>query len=53
MVPGSGRLIACLGVDDLVIVDMPDTLLVTTRARSQEVKRLVKKTKDAGWKQLL
>jgi len=53
VVPGSGRLIACLGVDDLVIVDMPDTLLVTTRARSQEVKRLVKKTREAGWKQLL
>ncbi|KAF4620987.1 hypothetical protein D9613_000344 [Agrocybe pediades] len=53
VVPGSGRLIACLGVDDLVIVDMPDTLLVTTRARSQEVKRLVKKARDAGWKQLL
>ena len=53
VVPGSGRLIACLGVDDLVIVDMPDTLLVTTRARSQEVKRLVKKCRDAGWKDLL
>lgn len=53
VVPGSGRLIACLGVDDLVIVDMPDTLLVTTRARSQEVKRLVKKCGEAGWKQLL
>lgn len=53
VVPGSGRLIACLGVDDLVIVDMPDTLLVTTRARSQEVKRLVKKCRDVGWKTLL
>ena len=53
VVPGSGRLVACLGVDDLVIVDMPDTLLVTTRARSQEVKRLVKRAKDAGWKHLL
>lgn len=53
VVPGSGRLVACLGVDDLVIVDMPDTLLVTTRARSQEVKRLVKRVKDAGWKPLL
>jgi len=53
VVPGSGRLIACLGVDDLVIVDMPDTLLVTTRARSQEVKRLVQRTREAGWKQLL
>ncbi len=53
VVPGSGRLVACLGVDDLVIVDMPDTLLVTTRARSQEVKRLVKRAKDAGWRRLL
>ncbi|KAH8110569.1 nucleotide-diphospho-sugar transferase, partial [Phellopilus nigrolimitatus] len=53
VVPGSGRLIACLGVDDLVIVDMPDALMITTRARSQEVKRLVKRCKDAGWKRLL
>ncbi|KAH9033125.1 nucleotide-diphospho-sugar transferase [Lactarius hengduanensis] len=53
VVPGSGRLVACLGVDDLVIVDMPDTLLVTTRARSQEVKRLVKKAKESGWRRLL
>ncbi|CDO69180.1 hypothetical protein BN946_scf185042.g82 [Trametes cinnabarina] len=53
VVPGSGRLVSLLGVDDLVIVDMPDTLLVTTRARSQEVKRLVKKCRDAGWKQLM
>ncbi|KAJ7782841.1 nucleotide-diphospho-sugar transferase [Mycena metata] len=53
VVPQSGRLITCLGVDDLVIVDMPDTLLVTTRARSQEVKRLVKRARDAGWANLL
>ena len=53
IVPGSGRLVACLGVDDLVIVDMPDALMVTTRARSQEVKRLVKKCREAGWKSVL
>jgi mannose-1-phosphate guanylyltransferase len=53
VVPGSGRLVAALGVDDLVIVDMPDTLLVTTRARSQEVKRLVKRAKESGWRRLL
>ena len=53
IVPGSGRLVACLGMDDLIIVDMPDMLLVTTRARLQEVKRLVKKAKDAGWHRLL
>ena len=44
---------ACLGVDDLVVVDMPDTLLVTTRARSQEVKKVVAKAKQQGWKTLL
>ncbi|CAL1705468.1 unnamed protein product [Somion occarium] len=53
VVPGSGRLVSMLGVDDLVIVDMPDTLLVTTRARSQEVKRIVKKCREMGWKSLL
>ncbi|KAI0028057.1 mannose-1-phosphate guanylyltransferase [Vararia minispora EC-137] len=53
VVPGSGRLVAALGVDDLVIVDMPDTLMVTTRARSQEVKKLVAKAKSQGWKTLL
>ena len=53
IVPGSGRLVALLGVDDIIVVDMPDTLMVTTRARSQEVKRLVKKCREQGWKRLL
>ncbi|GJJ14386.1 hypothetical protein Clacol_008650 [Clathrus columnatus] len=53
IVPASGRLVACLGVDDLVIVDTHDALLVTTRARSQEVKRLVAKCREAGWKSTL
>ncbi|CEJ89929.1 Putative Mannose-1-phosphate guanylyltransferase (GDP) [[Torrubiella] hemipterigena] len=53
IVPGSGRLVACLGVDDLVIVDLPDALMVTTRARSQEVKSLVKKCKMAGFGNLV
>ncbi|KAG5936968.1 hypothetical protein E4U60_002171 [Claviceps pazoutovae] len=50
VVPGSGRLIACLGVDDLVIVDVPDALMVTTRARAQEVKSLVASCRKAGFK---
>ena len=53
VVPGSGRLVSLLGVDDIIVVDMPDTLMVTTRARSQEVKRLVKKCREQGWKKLL
>ena len=43
VVSGYGRLLVCPGVDDLVTADMPDTLLVTTRARSQGGKRHVKK----------
>ncbi|KAG8806008.1 hypothetical protein FRC20_006089 [Serendipita sp. 405] len=48
VVPLSQRLVACLGVDDLVIVDTPDALLVTTRARSQELKKLVAKCKESA-----
>ena len=53
VVPAANRLVTCLGVDDLVIVDTPDALLVTTRARSQEVKRIVKLLGTNGYKQLL
>ncbi|PKI85125.1 hypothetical protein MVES_000982 [Malassezia vespertilionis] len=45
VVPASGRRIACLGMDDVVVVDTPDALLVTTRARSQDVKKVVAKCK--------
>ena len=38
-----GKLVALLGVKDLVIVDTPDALLIANRARSQEVGELVKK----------
>jgi len=48
IVPANGRVVALLGVDDLVVVDTPDALLVTTRARSQEVKKLVARAKEAG-----
>ncbi len=35
------RLLAVLGVDDLVVVDTPDVVLVTRRDRAQDVKALV------------
>jgi mannose-1-phosphate guanylyltransferase len=53
VVPLSKRVVACLGVDDLVIVDTPDALLVTTRARSQDLKKLVHKCRENGWKKVL
>ena len=48
VVPGTGRTIAVIGLDDVVVVDTPDALLVTTRARAQEVKQAVAVLKDAG-----
>jgi mannose-1-phosphate guanylyltransferase/mannose-6-phosphate isomerase len=38
---GDSRLIAVIGLDDVVIVDTPDALLVTTRDRAQDVKLIV------------
>lgn len=37
----SGRLVALLGVDDIVVVDTADVLLVAHRSRAQEVKTFV------------
>ncbi|GAB76800.1 mannose-1-phosphate guanylyltransferase [Austwickia chelonae] len=46
--PGSGRLVSVIGVEDIVVVDTPDALLVTTRDRAQDVKRLVDELKASG-----
>lgn len=48
VVPGTGRLVAVLGLEDVVVVDTPDAVLVTTRARAQEVKSLVDRLKADG-----
>jgi mannose-1-phosphate guanylyltransferase len=48
VVPTSGRLVAAMGVRDLVIVDTPDAVLVCPRDRAQEVKSLVDELKELG-----
>jgi mannose-1-phosphate guanylyltransferase len=48
VVPNSGRLVAALGVRDLIIVDTPDAVLVCPRNRAQEVKSLVDELKSKG-----
>jgi mannose-1-phosphate guanylyltransferase len=48
-----GRLIATLGVKDLVIVDTPDALLVCDRSRAQDVKKLVEELKNRGRRDLV
>jgi mannose-1-phosphate guanylyltransferase len=48
VVPNSGRLVAALGVRDLIVVDTPDAVLVCPRERAQEVKHLVDELKELG-----
>ena len=47
VVPGTGRTITVLGLDDVVVVDTPDAVLVTTRERAQDVRAIVDALKDA------
>ncbi len=48
VVPAGGRRVAVVGLDDVVVVDTPDALLVTTRARAQDVKRVVDALRAEG-----
>ena len=48
LVVTGGRTIAVIGLDDVVVVDTPDALLVTSRERAQDVKAIVAALKDSG-----
>ena len=48
LVVTTGRLVALIGVDDLVVVDTQDALLITTPARAQEVKQVVDRLSRDG-----
>lgn len=48
VVTDTKRVIALIGIQDVVVVDTPDALLVTTRAHSQLVKRAVDGLKAKG-----
>ncbi|WP_336652621.1 MULTISPECIES: mannose-1-phosphate guanylyltransferase [unclassified Leucobacter] len=53
VVSESERLVALVGVDDVVVVDTADVLLVTTKSRAQDVKNLVNRMKVTGGGHLL
>lgn len=48
LVEAGDRLVATLGVDDLVVVDTADACLVAHRSRAEDVKSLVGELKNAG-----
>jgi mannose-1-phosphate guanylyltransferase len=45
---GAGRLIATLGIENLVVVDTPDALLVANKDKVQDIKKIVAQVKALG-----
>lgn len=48
LVRAGRKLVATVGLQDIVIVDTPDVLLVLNKKRSQDVKRLIERLKEQG-----
>ena len=53
VVSESDRLVALVGVEDAVVVDTQDVLLVTTKSKAQDVKKLVERMRVTGGGHLL
>ncbi len=50
---GGGRLVACLGMKDCLVVDSPDAVLVADRKRGQDIRRIVRALEREGRESLL
>ncbi|HTP66228.1 MAG TPA: mannose-1-phosphate guanylyltransferase [Geobacteraceae bacterium] len=48
MVSGDGKLVALIGVNDMIVVDTGDALLVCAKDRAQDVKRVVEELAKRG-----
>ena len=46
-------LVACLGLENILIVDTPEALLVADLKRSQDIREIVKKLKETKKDELL
>jgi mannose-1-phosphate guanylyltransferase len=53
VVIGNGRLIALVGIDNVIVIDTDDALLICERSRAQEVKAIVEELKRRGSTHLL
>jgi mannose-1-phosphate guanylyltransferase len=53
LVSDTDRLIALIGLEDVIVVDTPDALLITTKEHAQRVKALVDALKQTGHSELL
>ena len=49
----AGRLVAVVGLEDVIVVDTADAVLVIRRGESQDVKKVVKALEERGKKEIL
>ena len=47
-IQGDDRIIAAVGVENLIVIDTPDALLIADKTRSQDVKQIVGQLKKIG-----
>ena len=48
LIMSGSRLVACVGVEDMVVIETPDAILVAHMSRTQDVKQIVDSLKRAG-----
>lgn len=53
LVSDTGRLVALIGLEDVIVVDTADALLVTSKDHAQKVKTLVDSLRESGHSELL
>ncbi len=53
LVSSHGRLVAGVGLEDMVVIDSADATLILPRGRSQDVRRIVARLEEKGMKDLL
>ena len=49
IIMGDDRLLATIGLKDMILIDTPDATMICPRERAQDVKELVGMIKEKGW----
>jgi hypothetical protein len=53
MIHSPNKLVAAVGLEDMVVIETDDALLICPKARSQDVKLIVQRLKEMGKTQYL
>ncbi len=51
LVVSDSRLVACLGLEDVIVVETPDAVLVTNKANTHQIKRIITRLKEDNYQQ--